>query len=58
MDKAREALAKHDLKEATLQDIKEGNKLLIKVGKTTLATGKVADTIEDVFKKEFPGNPL
>jgi preprotein translocase subunit SecF len=56
MDKAREALAKHNLKEASLQDIKEGNKLMIKVGKTTLATGKVADTIEDVFKKEFPGN--
>ncbi len=56
MDKAREALAKHHLKEATLQDIKEGNKLLVKVGKTTLATGKVAETIEDVFKKEFAGN--
>jgi preprotein translocase subunit SecF len=56
MDKAREALAKHNLKEASLQDIKDGNKLLVKVGKTTLATGKVADTIEDVFKKEFPGN--
>ncbi|MBP1729398.1 MAG: protein translocase subunit secF [Deltaproteobacteria bacterium] len=56
MDKAREALARHNLKEATLQDIKDGNKLLVKVGKTTLATGKVADTIEDVFKKEFPGN--
>ncbi len=56
MDKAREALAKHNLKDATLQDIKEGNKLMVKIGKTTLATGKVADTIEDVFKKEFPGN--
>jgi len=56
MDKAREALAKYDLKEATLQDIKEGNKLLIKVGKTTLATGKVADTIENIFTKEFPTN--
>ena len=56
MDKAREALAKHNLKEASLQDIKEGNKLLVKVGKTTLATGKVADTIENVFKTEFAGN--
>jgi preprotein translocase subunit SecF len=56
MDQARSALAKHDLKEANLQEIKEGNKLLIKVGKTSLAVGKVADTIEDVFKKEFPGN--
>lgn len=56
IEQARNALAKHNLKEANLQEIKEGNKLLIKVGKTTLATGKVADTIEDVFKKEFPGN--
>jgi len=56
IDKAREALAKHGLKDASLQDIKEGNKLLVKVGKTTLATGKVADTIEDAFKKEIAGN--
>jgi preprotein translocase subunit SecF len=56
MEQARGALARHNLQEANLQEIKEGNKLLIKVGKTTLATGKVADTIEDVFKKEFPGN--
>ena len=56
IDQARAALAKHNLKEANLQDIKEGNKLLIKVGKTTLTTGKAADTIEDVFRKEFPGN--
>jgi len=56
IDKAREALAKHGLKDATLQDIKDGNKLLVKVGKTTLATGKVADTIEDAFKKELAGN--
>jgi preprotein translocase subunit SecF len=58
MDKAREALAKNDLKDATLQDIKDGNKLMVKVGKTTLATGKVAETIENVFKKELPGNPF
>ena len=58
MDKAREALAKHNLKEATLQDIKEGNKLLVKVGKTTLATGKASDTIQEIFTKEFPANPF
>ena len=55
IEHARDALAKHNLKEANLQEIKDGNKILIKVGKTTLATGKVADTIEDVFKKEIPG---
>lgn len=58
MDQARAALAKHDLKEAQLQDIKEGNKLLIKVGKTSLAAGKASDAIQDVFKKEFPSNPF
>jgi len=56
IDKAREALAKHGLKDASLQDIKNENKLLVKIGKTTLATGKVADTIEDAFKKEFADN--
>jgi preprotein translocase subunit SecF len=56
MDQARTALAKHNLKEASLQDIREGNKLLVKIGKTTLATGKVADTIQEVFQKEIPGN--
>jgi preprotein translocase subunit SecF len=56
IDQAREALAKHNLKDANLQEIKDGNKLLIKIGKTSLAVGKVADTIEEVFKKEFPAN--
>lgn len=56
MEQARSALVRHNLKEANLQEIKDGNKLLIKVGKTNLAVGKVADTIEDIFKKEFPGN--
>lgn len=56
IDSAREALGKHGLKDANLQEIKDGNKLLIKVGKTTLVTGKVADTIENVFQKELPGN--
>jgi preprotein translocase subunit SecF len=56
IDQARNALSMHNLKEANLQEIKDGNKLLIKIGKTSLAVGKVADTIEEVFKKEFPGN--
>lgn len=55
IEQARNALAKHNLKEANLQEIKEGNKILIKVGRTSLATGKVADTIEEVIKKEIPG---
>src|SRR5664279_1418271 len=55
LEQARNALARHNLKEANLQEIKEGNKILIKVGKSSVATGKVADTIEEVIRKEIPG---
>jgi len=56
LEKIRSALATNNLKEANLQEIKEGNKLLIKVGKTSLATGNVVDTIKGVLVKEFPEN--
>lgn len=56
LEQARDALAKHNLKEANLQEIKDGNKLLIKVGKANVPVGKVSDTIEEAFKKEMPGN--
>lgn len=56
LEQARGALARNNLKEANLQEIKDGNKLLIKIGKTTLETGKAADVIVELFKKEFPGN--
>jgi preprotein translocase subunit SecF len=56
LDLARAALAKNNLKEANLQEITEGNKLLIKIGKTTLATGKAAETIQEIFRKEMPSN--
>jgi preprotein translocase subunit SecF len=55
MEKARNALLKNGL-EPNLQEIKEGNKLLVKIGKTNLALGKVAGTVEEIFKKEFPDN--
>ena len=55
-EKARSVLAQHNLKEAHLQEIKEGNKLLIKVGKASQATGNVADDIKEVFVKNFPDN--
>lgn len=54
---ARKTLSKNGL-EVSLQEIKDGNKLLIKVGKTSLATGNVAAAVENVFKKEFPANPF
>lgn len=56
LDKARTVLANNNIKEANLQEIKDGNKILIKVGKTSHANGNVTDTIKDVFVKEFPGN--
>jgi preprotein translocase subunit SecF len=54
---ARKALNRDGL-EVSLQEITEGNKLLIKVGKTNLATGNVADTVKNDLKKQFPANPF
>lgn len=55
---AREALAKGGLKEVELQEITGGNQLLIKMNKSTITTGKVADTVQEILKKEFPANPF
>jgi len=57
LQNARKALTKNGL-EVSLQEITDGNKLLIKVGKTTLETGKVAETVENVFKNDFAANPF
>lgn len=56
MEEVRSALARNDLKEASLQEMKDGNRLLIKVGKSRSADGNVADTIKGVFTKELPTN--
>lgn len=56
MEAARAALVRHNLKEASLQEMKEGNRLLIKIGKGRPTTGTIADTIKEVFTKEFPRN--
>jgi preprotein translocase subunit SecF len=56
LELVRDALARHNLKDANLQEIKEGNKILIKAGMSSVATGTVAKTIEEVIKKEIPGN--
>jgi preprotein translocase subunit SecF len=56
LEKARALLAGGDLKEANLQEITEGNRLLVKVGKARQATGNVADTITGLFAREFPDN--
>jgi preprotein translocase subunit SecF len=54
---ARAALHKHGIAKADLQEIKDGNKLLVKVDKnTSLALGKAAEAVQSAFKKEFPDN--
>jgi preprotein translocase subunit SecF len=54
---ARSALQKNGIAKAELQEIKDGNKLLIKIDKnTSLALGKAADAVQTALKKEFPDN--
>jgi len=55
-DEVRKALADNGIKEVDLQEIKDGNKLLIKIRKSTAPVGKIAETIERDFKKALPGN--
>lgn len=56
LEDARKALAANGLKEVELQEIKDGNKLLIKMRKSTIDLEKVTESVEGIFKKEFPGN--
>ena len=55
IDQARKTLEKNGL-QADLQQFAEGNKLLIRVKKSDIPLGKVADKIVEVFTKEFSGN--
>jgi len=55
-DEIRKALADNGIKEVELQEIKEGNQLLIKMRKSTAPVGKIAETIEQDFKKALPDN--
>lgn len=51
---ARNALHKHGIAKADLQEIKDGNKLLVKMAGGTV--GKSSDAVQDAFRKEFVGN--
>jgi preprotein translocase subunit SecF len=54
---ARAALHKNGIAKAELQEIKDGNKLLIKIDKnTSLALGKASEAVQTAFKKEFADN--
>jgi len=53
---ARAALHKHGIAKADLQEIKDGNMLLIKMAGA--AVGKPSEMVQEAFKKEFTGNPF
>ncbi len=53
---ARTALHKNGVAKADLQEIKDGNKLLVKMAGA--AVGKPSEMVQEAFKKEFAGNPF
>lgn len=53
---ARTALHKHGVQKADLQEIKDGNKLLVKMAGA--AVGKPSEMVQEAFKKEFSDNPF
>jgi preprotein translocase subunit SecF len=53
---ARIALHKHGIAKADLQEIKDGNKLLVKMAGA--AVGKQSEMVQTAFKKEFADNPF
>lgn len=54
---ARAALHKHGIAKADLQEIKDGNKLLIKIdNKVSSALGKPAEAVQTALLTEFPDN--
>lgn len=55
IDEARKALERNGI-QADLQQFAEGNKLLIRVKKSDVPLGKVADRVVEVFTKEFSAN--
>lgn len=53
---ARSALHKHGVAKADLQEIKDGNKLLVKMAGA--AVGKPSEMVQEAFRKEFASNPF
>lgn len=53
---ARSALHKNGIAKADLQEIKDGNKLLIKMAGA--AVGKPSEMVQAAFKKDFADNPF
>lgn len=55
MDQVRGSLSNNGIKDVELQEIKDGNKLLIKMRKST---GKTAETVQEALKKDLAANPF
>jgi preprotein translocase subunit SecF len=54
---ARTALHKNGIPKVDLQEIKDGNKLLVKIDRNMGAVlGKSAEAVQNAFKKEYPAN--
>jgi len=54
---ARTALHKNGIPKVDLQEIKDGNKLLVKIDRNmSIALGKSAEAVQNAFKKEYPAN--
>lgn len=57
ISEARAALHKGGIAKVDLQEIKEGNKLLLKIDRaTSISLGKAAEAVQNSLKKEFPNN--
>jgi preprotein translocase subunit SecF len=54
VDKARIALEKSGFQGATIQEVGEGNKILIRLRESE----GTSDKVQTLFKQEFPGNPF
>jgi preprotein translocase subunit SecF len=54
IDKARTALEKSGFQGATIQEVGEGNKILIRLRESE----GTSDKVQTLFKQEFPGNPF
>jgi preprotein translocase subunit SecF len=55
IEDVRNSLSKNGIKDVELQEVKDGNKLLIKMRKST---EKLADTIQESLKKDLAANPF
>jgi len=58
IEQARQALGRHGFGEVEIQDITQGNKLLIRAKAQATIEEKVAEKVLEIFKNDFPANPF